>query len=94
MSRRFSNFLEKLHSLQKDKETDWELVFGNLWGYAKNSIRWNEKSNEWEGLVFGEFHFPVMFALSEDEVKRIIQYFEKNKRAGLFFNKSFTFIHF
>jgi hypothetical protein len=28
-------------------------------------------------------------SLSEDEVKRIIQYFEKNKKAGLLFNKSF-----
>ena len=69
MARRYSKFLEKLHSLQRDKETDWELVFGNLWGYAKNSIRWNEKDKEWEGLAFGEFHFPVMFVLSEDEVK-------------------------
>ena len=32
-------------------------------------------------------------SLSEDEVKRIIQYFEKNKRAGLLFNKSFLSIY-
>ena len=32
-------------------------------------------------------------SLSEDEVKRIIQYFEKNKRAGLLFNKSFLSVY-
>ena len=32
-------------------------------------------------------------SLSEDEVKRVIQYFEKNKRAGLLFNKSFLSVY-
>ncbi|NDB30176.1 hypothetical protein EB151_11580, partial [archaeon] len=32
-------------------------------------------------------------SLSEDEVKRIIQYFEENKNAGLLFNKSFLSIY-
>ena len=68
-------FLENLRSLQDNFFTDWEKIFGNFWGYAKNNIYWNKKHKRWEGEAFNMLFFSVSYVLADDEAKDSVNHY-------------------
>ena len=68
-------FQDNLRSLQDNFSTDWERIFGNLWGYAKNNIYWIEKHKRWDGEAFSMLFFAVSYVLADDEAKDSINHY-------------------
>jgi hypothetical protein len=75
-------FQDKLHSLLRDKETDWEYVLGDLYRMVEN-MKWNEKINEWEHPMFNLWDIIIQVLLANEEaLEPIKKYIDKVSELG------------
>ena len=76
-------FHDKLHSLLRDKETDWKYVVGDLYRLVEN-MEWNEKKNEWEHSMFNVWDIIAQVLLADEEaLEPFKKYIDKVSELGI-----------
>ena len=83
MMDRFDIWRDKLQSLLKDKNTDWEYILGDSMRLF-DGLNWNEKRNEWCHPMFSIWDIPIIVLLAEEKhLEYIKKYMEKVSELGI-----------
>ena len=83
MMNKFNIWRDKLQSLLKDKNTNWEYILGDFMRLF-DGLNWNEKRNEWCHPMFSMLDIPIMILLAEEEhLEHIKKYMEKVSELGI-----------